>query len=285
MHVYQLRSHNPSVVNATQERIQICMDAMKEVSKVWLVAKMVHTLFTSILGNKTLEERLQKAAGKRHKRPRLDNNDGAESPPKAKLEEMTLGYPTGHNPQQHQVSFERSRPQSPAITPRLQQRDLNAMNISPAFQQNQNIKNENIFLPPGQSRSGTQPGTPFNPSYSIPGSPPDLYLVTRDEPNLADSLWQNFQPDQLFPDTTETGEINHLGGGLSHGDLDPALMQTMQTPPMQTGMSTQSPPIPHTALHQNNTEWTHHSISPDDSWSVSSAGQPVRFYFILPSIL
>ena len=41
------------------------MTALKEVSKVWLVAKMVHTLFESILGNKALEERLQKAAGKR----------------------------------------------------------------------------------------------------------------------------------------------------------------------------------------------------------------------------
>src|ERR1700761_2546152 len=68
MHVYQMRSSNKSIVSATEQRLQVCMDALKEVSKVWLVAKMVHTLFESILGNKQLEERLQKAAGKRHKK-------------------------------------------------------------------------------------------------------------------------------------------------------------------------------------------------------------------------
>src|ERR1700761_7335957 len=68
MHVYQMRSSVPSVVAASQERINVCMNALKEVSKVWLVAKMVHTLFESILCNKVLEERLQKAAGKRHKK-------------------------------------------------------------------------------------------------------------------------------------------------------------------------------------------------------------------------
>ena len=267
MHVYQLRSYNPSIVMATQERIQICMDAMKEVSKVWLVAKMVHTLFTSILGNKTLEERLQKAAGKRHKRPRIDKRgEGTDSPPKTKLEEMTLGYPTSHTqPQQHQVSFERSRPQSPAMTPRQQHRDLNAMNISPTLQQNK-TNSDNLFLPPGQSRSGTRPGTPFNPSYSIPASPPDLYLVTRDEPNLSNSLWENFQPDQLFPDTSDINDVQQFGG-LSHGNLDPALMQNMQTSPVQSGMSAQSPTI----MQQSN-DWNHHQMSPDDSWSVSSGG-------------
>src|SRR5579862_1979551 len=70
MHVYQMRSNTPSVVAATQQRMKICMNALKEVSKVWLVAKMVHTLFESILGNKILEERLQKASGKRHSKIR-----------------------------------------------------------------------------------------------------------------------------------------------------------------------------------------------------------------------
>ena len=70
MHVYQMRSSVPSIVATSQERINICMSALKDVSKVWLVAKMVHTLFESILGNKALEERLQKAAGKRHQKAR-----------------------------------------------------------------------------------------------------------------------------------------------------------------------------------------------------------------------
>jgi len=61
------------------------MDALKEVSKVWLVAKMVHTLFESILGNKHLEERLQKAAGKRHQK----NKQTAPQPPPKPVQEAT----------------------------------------------------------------------------------------------------------------------------------------------------------------------------------------------------
>ncbi|KAF4995496.1 hypothetical protein F66182_16399, partial [Fusarium sp. NRRL 66182] len=61
-------------------------------------------------------------------------------------------------------------------------------------------------LPKGQE--GTQnmgtsrANTPFNPSFSLPATPPDLFLVTRTSPNLSPSLWENFQPDQLFPDGT-----------------------------------------------------------------------------------
>ena len=68
MHVYQMRSSVPSVVAASQERINVCMNALKEVSKVWLVAKMVHTLFESNLGNKVSEERLQQATGRKAQR-------------------------------------------------------------------------------------------------------------------------------------------------------------------------------------------------------------------------
>jgi hypothetical protein len=66
MHVYQGRSTDPVVVADSKERMRKCMDALKEVSKVWIVAKMVHALFESILGNKALEERLQKSTGSRH---------------------------------------------------------------------------------------------------------------------------------------------------------------------------------------------------------------------------
>ena len=79
MHVYQMRSSNQSIVSATQHRIAICMTALKDVSKVWLVAKMVHTLFESILGNKVLEERLQKAAGRRHQKNKPNGYGGIKT--------------------------------------------------------------------------------------------------------------------------------------------------------------------------------------------------------------
>ncbi|KAL8871382.1 MAG: hypothetical protein Q9174_002767 [Haloplaca sp. 1 TL-2023] len=231
MHVYQMRSSVPSVVTATQERMQVCMTALKEVSKVWLVAKMVHTLFESILGNKTLEDRLQKAAGKKHKKPRIEGMPGSEKeeqPLKRKYDDMEIGFSNG--PPAPQVSYERSRPQTPAVTP---SRDLGQPNTvapmaapstSPHLRQS-----TDAFLGTGTSRGNTRPPTPFNPSYSIPATPPDLFLVTRDSPHISQSLWENFQPDQLFPDGTNMSIPNFNGQQA----LDPQLqMPSMQSPGM-----------------------------------------------------
>merc|ERR1711939_377170 len=135
MHVYQMRSSVPSVVAASQERINVCMNALKEVSKVWLVAKMVYTLFESILGNKVLEERLQKAAGKRHKKMaqsltaginqanqiqqanQLKREDSGSGPgSKRKYDDMALDFNVNNGPAPRE-SYERSRPQTPSHTP------------------------------------------------------------------------------------------------------------------------------------------------------------------------
>ncbi|KAL4769718.1 fungal-specific transcription factor domain-containing protein [Aspergillus nidulans var. acristatus] len=203
MHVYQMRSSVPSIVATCQERINICMQALKDVSKVWLVAKMVHTLFESILGNKLLEERLQKAAGKRHQRVKPDSNQSnqhlptrrPDPPPKRKFDDMDLALPNGGPTPP--VSYERSRPQTPAATPsrELPQSTMSIPQTSPTAAKD--------GLPgTGNSRANTRPTTPFNAQFSLPATPPDLFLVTRTSPNLSPSLWENFQPDQLFPDGT-----------------------------------------------------------------------------------
>src|SRR5690606_17844561 len=57
-------------------------------------------------------------------------------------------------------------------------------------------QNTDAFMGGTASRPHTRPTTPFNPSFSVPGTPPDLYLVTRNSPNLSQAIWENFQPDQ-----------------------------------------------------------------------------------------
>ncbi|KAL1961988.1 hypothetical protein VTN77DRAFT_679 [Rasamsonia byssochlamydoides] len=212
MHVYQMRSSVPSVVATCQERIGICMQALKDVSKVWLVAKMVHTLFEYILGNKVLEERLQKAPGKRHQKaqPRPENNNHHAPPPKKteapkrKFDDMELGLPNGGPTPTPAVSYERSRPQSPAATPSRElgqsaaQSNVGTMQTSP----NAPRAAQDTYQGSGASRGNTRPTTPFNPTFSVPATPPDLFLVTRNSPNLSPTMWENFQPDQLFPDGT-----------------------------------------------------------------------------------
>ncbi|KAJ5860698.1 Transcription factor [Penicillium soppii] len=203
MHVYQMRSSVPSIVATCQERINVCMLALKDVSKVWLVAKMVNTLFESILGNKVLEERLQKAAGRRHQRTR--HGEGAAprrpEPPKRKFDDMDLGVPNGGPTPP--VSYERN----------------------------------------GNSRANTRPTTPFNGQFSLPATPPDFFLVTRTSPNLSPSLWENFQPDQLFPDGTAF--FPELTSPQPPASVDPNL----QLPPQMPSMPPRPPMMNNQPVH------------------------------------
>ena len=288
MHVYQMRSSNQAIVEQTQERLRICMDALKEVSKVWLVAKMVHTLFESILGNKVLEERLQKAAGKLHMKVRTsDQGNQVAEQQKRRYEDMELGYTT--SAPAPQLSYERSRPQTPAVTPSRelsQQSGTNAMpapsTVSPVMRQT------DAYLSTGSSRNNTRPPTPFNPLFHIPATPSDLYLVTRNSPPISQNLWENFQPDQLFPDGMNMGFSQPFSMN-NQQNLDPQLqMPQMSTPTMQHSqmqgqqlplrtmrgsIDSQMQGVPGMGQQQNGPPiWSDQfsADSPEDNWSNSS---------------
>ena len=225
------------------------MNALKEVSKVWLVAKMVHTLFESILGNKSLEERLQKAAGKRHLRmnnqqPFPHNLPPAAEPQqqKRKYDDIDFGGYTG-GPPVPQVSYERSRPQTPSVTPSRDANQPNAPSLSvppqssPTKQQQQPMQQQ-----PQQSynaigsRGNTRPTSPFNMGYSGTATPPDLYLVTRNSPPISQQLFENFELHNLFPSGTDMSMPPFSPGNAA---LDPQLQQMT---PQQ--MQPQPPPQP-----------------------------------------
>jgi hypothetical protein len=315
MHVYQMRSSVPSVVSASQERINVCMAALKEVSKVWLVAKMVHTLFESILGNKVLEERLQKAAGKRaHKSSKMIQGNQGNNPTgrnqvtgKRKYDEIDLSFSNG--PPAPQVSYERSRPATPSVTP---SRDLGPQAPNLGRMSSPPMRNQpEHYLPIGlsrgpsrnQSRGNTRPTSPFN-GYSIPATPPDLFLVTRNSPPISQSLWENFQPDQLFPDGTSVPMPFSPGGG---NPVDPQLQQmpthSMHAPqsmhggqqmhhhrdgsdPAMSGMQSQNLGVPGMGMggmHQQPQQWSMDGglvdsgfggSQQDETWSNSSRGNP-----------
>ncbi|KAI6992341.1 hypothetical protein KC332_g1707 [Hortaea werneckii] len=328
MHVYQMRSSNQTIVSATQQRMQTCMTALRDVSKVWLVAKMVHTLFESILGNKVLEERLQKAAGRRHNKGKSNGfstsgqRTAKNSPPsetaqpandaqKRKFDDMELGYV--HGPPAPQMSYERSRPQSP-VNPSAQDLSSHQNNLASA-QQSQHLPQMSAGSPPplrqgntdafmGTSRANTRPTTPFN-TFSYPGTPPDLFLHTRGSPKISEDLWQNYDPGQLFPP-----EANGMLGGVpllspGEGTVDPALrapppqpmppLQQQQAPihdghrgsipshpaapPLQQG-GQQMP-----AYHPDAQSWAQlqglpgqqqqQHVVPDDQWSNTSSTGPI----------
>ncbi|RDW92067.1 hypothetical protein BP5796_01461 [Coleophoma crateriformis] len=255
MHVYQMRSSVPSIVQATQERMRICMNALKDVSRVWLVAKMVYTLFESILGNKVLEERLQKAAGKRHKKmmdslnmlnkqqqPQQPLQHRKDENGKRKYDDMALDFGINQTPAP-QESYERSRPQTPSITPSGDLAQNVASMPAPPIQSPNARQNSDTFMGGSSSRPHTRPPTPFNPSFSVPATPPDLYLVTRNSPNLSQSLWENFQPDQLFPEGSTSMSVPQFSPpqNSNHQNLDSNLMPQVN---LAQQIPNQGPPNP-----------------------------------------
>lgn len=241
MHVYQMRSPIPSIQQVTQDRIRTCMTALKDVSRVWLVGKMVYTLFEAILGNRVLEERLQKAAGKRHTKfqrsmqqleqhaqDQTQQQQHLREAAKRKYDEMAIDFSvTTPTPQE---SYERSRPQTPQAAPKVEPSISNNMRppqphvTSPGGRQS----NMDTFMGGTASRPHTRPPTPFNPSFSVPATPPDLYLVTRNSPNLSQAVWENFQPDQLFPESASMPLFPHVSPTQTHQNLDPNLMPQQQ---------------------------------------------------------
>ena len=316
MHVYQMRSPVPSIQQVTQDRIRTCMGALKDISRVWLVGKMVYTLFESILGNKVLEERLQKAGGKRHRKVQhslvqLEQQRAAQEQ-KRKYDEMAIDFSV--NTPQPQESYERSRPQTPALAGKAE----TIPNAMPPPPTSPNARvNGDAFMGGTASRPQTRPATPFNPSFSMPATPPDLYLVTRNSPNLSQAIWENFQPDQLFPESSTIPV--YVSPSQPHSSLDPSMMAQMAShnlqgrpsdtttanqfgqglPPLKRGVS-ESPLQSHSGLlgtggfgtgfqsqqqtgsNSNNMWQTGFDAgmvdgqSPSDSWSNSSTqGQPV----------
>ncbi|KAM0741899.1 hypothetical protein ACQRIT_002076 [Beauveria bassiana] len=304
MHVYQMRSPVPSIQQVTHDRLRSCMQAMKEVSRVWLVGKMVYTLFESIIGNKVLEERLQKAAGKRHRKMQqsmsnLDQHSKAQQQQqqqqhqhqhqqdqsKRKFDDMTMDFTA--NAPTPQESYERSRPQTPSAV-RVDGGPIGGPPTGPQASISPPPRPANdTFMGGTSSRPQTRPATPFNPSFSVPATPPDLYLVTRNSPNISQTLWENFQPDQLFPDSTG---IPNISPSQTHQNIDPSGLGHVPggVPPAQfhhrgtggQGNGNGAMPVPGFATHAN--MWQNSFDAPGqdgqspDSWSTgSAAGQPV----------
>ncbi|KAI7557842.1 hypothetical protein KC317_g11377, partial [Hortaea werneckii] len=165
---------------------------------------------------------------------------------KRKFDDMELGYVNG--PPAPQMSYERSRPQSP-VNPSAQDLSSHQNNLASA-QQSQPLPQMSAGSPPplrqgntdafmGTSRANTRPTTPFN-TFSYPGTPPDLFLHTRGSPKISEDLWQNYDPGQLFPP-----EANGMLGGVpllspGEGTVDPAL-RAPQPPPMPPLQQQQAP--------------------------------------------
>ncbi|KKA26400.1 hypothetical protein TD95_001409 [Thielaviopsis punctulata] len=244
MHVYQLQSSNPVVKQESQERVKICMTALENVSSVWMVAKLIHKLFSSIIGNKVLEERLQRVGIKRHRKSHGQQDSHAARPSTTQMMQNAPPMPTHApagmaQPQPIGTTVPGSTHRTPRPSIDAQQMNVQPPCSAPSISQPISAPppphapptsavphhaNTDAFMGGTASAAQSRTHTPFNPAFSVPATPPDLYLFTRNSPNLSQSLWENFQPGQLFPE----GVNAQAYSGLSpHGadSLDPATLQ------------------------------------------------------------
>lgn len=264
------------------------MEALKEISRVWMVAKMVSTLFESIIGNKVLEERLQKSTARRHHRGKSQHGSSqsipsSTDPVKRKFDEMDIGgiSVSGPGPSPN-ISYERSRPQTPA--PPTSQ--LGAPGVTPG-------KGDGYI---GQPRGNGRPSTPGTgypqpiPNIHQPqpqghqiNHGPELFLVTRSSTPINASQWENFQPNQLFP---EDSGLQHLAGLGMDPSMSPQTMHAAATMnhSMQYQLQQQQAGIPIPTPEQGGYPgpgWSQRGgypemdagmagSSPEDSWSTSS---------------
>ena len=215
---------------------------------------------------------------------------------------MSLDFTVNNGPAPLE-SYERSRPQTPSRYTRTRYCPEPASMAAPPISSPNRRQNHDTFMGGTNSRPQTRPATPFNPSFSVPATPPDLYLVTRNSPNLSQSIWENFQPDQLFPEGSASMQQNQLSPSQTHHNLDPNLMSQMNMPPQMPsqGQPSQlpqqrmrgmgSPPMQASMLQpgvagypvqpgvwQGNFDQSmqhDQEQSPSDSWSNSSQAVPM----------
>ncbi|KAK9248777.1 fungal-specific transcription factor domain-containing protein [Lipomyces tetrasporus] len=255
MFVYQTKSQSQQVVESAQQAMKVCMDALQEVGKSWMVGRMILRLFEKINENKQMKDRIFRAVNPRP-HGQLSRQSSAGGMPVVKQRPLQMpqpNYPLSSNcspslspctsKQQHvdipysvpaapsapvpPVSYERTSPlpstpvMSPSSNPQqshpatLQQpaavSTIPVQSSAPVARRmaappppSRTDSTAGSYFPP-QGQRATAPPTPssFQASFSVPGTPPEFFLVTHSPP-ISQAFFENFQPSQLFPEDQVT---------------------------------------------------------------------------------
>ena len=126
-----------------------------------------------------------------------------------------------------------------------------------------------------QSRMGSRAHSPFG--FSRPGTPPDLFLVTRNSPPISQQLWETFQPDQLFPENTNIDGM--FSSPTMHHAVDPQLQMAQNSMGTQQAAVTNLS-VPQTTMANQQSVWppgmngmmgAGMDLPESDGWSTSSS--------------
>ena len=189
MHARQMQSTAASVVQAAQDGMKTCMNAVRGISRVWLVAKVVYTLFEPILSSTVIQERTKKTPGKRHKNMNRDvdrevSQNSLETSRKRKYGEMKFEFYVSNGPPSQEL-YEKSHP--PVLT-----RDLSM--ATPPISASGTRQSQDILMTTTSYFLQRRAAILTSSVSSVPAVSLDLYTVMENTPRLSESAIQPQQP-------------------------------------------------------------------------------------------
>ena len=261
MHVYQIRSNAFSVPEETPDRMRVCMNALKDISRVWRIAKVVDILFESIL-DEGLEKRPREIPDKRRMRRTKRNNQEASQIERqdaydGQYDYMAIGC-TVSNESAPTKSLKRTPSENPIATPSGELLHNSRSIAAPLISSPNLERSQTIFT--GSVRPGLQGtlDTPFNPSLSTQAKPVDLYPVTSDSGSLSQFIREVSQPDQILPEGEAVRRKPQLppSQSIQNPDLTSSQQnqrnhQVYQTPRWMGGYGSNSSPAQNRTLMPN----------------------------------
>ena len=191
MHEHQMQSNVSSVVQAAQGQMRICINAVKDISRIWLAAKVVYTLFESAVSNTIPQEGTKNTPGKRHKKIKrgIDqeaSHNNLEGLGNRKYGETEYEFNVHIGPPSQELygtsrvqASTRDLPQytTSGATPPISAHDTR--------QSQQTLMSAKISCPQGIDATS---------SFSILAAPPDMYTVMQYIPRLSQSTFQQNLP-------------------------------------------------------------------------------------------
>lgn len=230
MLLYQTESPMPSVVESAKKAMNICVSALKEIGKKWLIARMIVKLFDQLDSNKSLRDQFVKDARKRayastdysdhhkSKKPNTQKTSANLTLPKNKRPDSNAASPVNFGSpsaptglQKTSISQTQNLPtkSSPSLShtasphPAPSSVNLSSKVALPRVKRAETWTNavQSLSSSPANSvKSNAFPGT--NDENHLNAFDPEFLFVANNLPD-SQSFYQNFQPSQLFPDPNE----------------------------------------------------------------------------------
>lgn len=228
-HSFEVRSPNPAMVEAARKKLAFCKDSLIELSKVWLVATSIVTLFDAIAESKTLQDRLTKASIQAVSNP---NPCPHESRKRRAMDSMFESRRLSTNSRfepnsQVTESSPGNRIKQDAV--------LGGWVDNAAWARSKSTIGSQVLTPGLQG--GSHPLLSNRIITSDTQTPPAFSFST--EQNIPQTFWESYQPDFLFPQDTQNGRQRQQDGhqrssGLGTTSASPA--NSMAPPHPEQGL-------------------------------------------------